>query len=527
MYDVAIVGAGLSGLALAEMLEGQGRSVLVLEARERLGGRILTEADSESGLAIDVGPTWIWPYRQPLAAELIQRLGITSFLQRDEGANLSMSNVGRGPEKTQPLPVHDKAYRLAGGMAQLVEALAAGLSRTEIRLGHVVQAVIDEGGHVRLVWCSGAGEGEALACRCVLAMPPRLVASLTFSPALGGATLSALQQTQTWMATAAKAGAACASPVWREEGLSGSAFVTHEQAVLMETWDACDAAGERAGLGGFLSLPANLRREFAEGLPMLVANQWTQLFGPQLEMHGHYYRDWANEAFTCSPADLAQQPDDHPPVADSLLRRAQWGEKLLFAGAETAAHDPGYLEGALDSAHRVARAIGDADERARLVARPANAAALREFSQWVGEQRAAGFTAYRATLSYGLMRQDREQLTQRALLTAVEGVFASALARLGELSFDGAGATIAQGRSSLLPAVQAPFKPFLDGLLEDVMEFNAASCALSNFPDEHHPPRDYVNAMLRDIAAAWVEFSQAANLFMLDQHGPGASVGAA
>ncbi|MCT2398903.1 flavin monoamine oxidase family protein [Novosphingobium mangrovi (ex Huang et al. 2023)] len=527
MYDVAIVGAGLSGLALAEMLEEQGRSVLVLEARERPGGRILTEMDAESGLAVDLGPTWFWPHRQALVAELVHRLEIPSFPQRDEGINLSLSDVDKGPHQTPPLSIHDGAHRLFGGMAQLVRGIAARLSRTEIRLGHVVQALFDEGAHVRLAWCSGEGDGEALARCCVMAMPPRLVASLTFSPMLDRASLSALQHTQTWMATSAKVGVACASPVWREAGLSGSAFVTHEQAVLAETWDACDAAGGRAGLGAFLSLPADLRRDFADGLPMLIESQLTQLFGTQLEMRGLYYRDWAGEAFTCTAADLAQEPDDHPPFADSLLRGAHWGEKLHFAGAETSARDPGYLEGALDAAHRVARAIGETSERAELLARPANAAALASFGEWVEGARAAGFSTYRAALSRSLMRQEREQLTQRALLAAVEEVFARALALLGALSFDGAGASVTKGRSSLLPVVQAPFKLFLDALLADVMEFNATSCALSNFPDEHKPPRDYVNAMMRDVAAAWVEFSQQANLLLLGSHGSDASAGAA
>ncbi|MCJ2177794.1 flavin monoamine oxidase family protein [Novosphingobium album (ex Hu et al. 2023)] len=527
MYDVAIVGAGLSGLALAELLEAQGQSVVVLEARERLGGRILTEIDPESGLAVDLGPTWFWPHRQPFVAALAQRLEIPSFPQRDTEQNLSLTDVDKGPQRTSDLPLHDGAHRLVGGMAQLTKALAARLSSTEIRLGHIVQALFNEGNHVRLTWCSGAGNGEVLAQRCVMALPPRLVGSLTFSPTLDRATLSALQHTQTWMATSAKTGVACASPVWREAGLSGSAFVTHEQAVLAETWDACDAAGDRAGIGGFVSLSPALRRDFVEGLPMLIASQLTQLYGTELETRVQYYQDWAAEPFTCSTADLAQAPDDHPPVADSVLRGAYWAEKLYFAGAETAAHDPGYLEGALDSAHRTALAIREAHERADLLSRPVNAASLQSFGEWIADQRAPGFSTYRATLSRSLMRQEREQLTQRALLAAAEEVFANALKQLGELSFDGAGASVSQGRSSLLPAVQAPFKPFLDGLIAEVMEFNATSCALSNFPDEHKPPREYVNAMLRDIAAAWVEFSQDANLLLLGCHGPDVSVGAA
>ena len=381
---------------------------------------------------------------------------------------------------------------------------------------------------MRIACCGPDGDGEVLARRCVFALPPRLVASLTFSPALDPATMSALQQTQTWMATSAKAGTACARAIWRDAGLSGSGFVDHGQAVLAEVWDACDEDGGQAGLGGFLGLTPPQRREFEYGLPMLISNQFTQLFGPDLEMGEIHYQDWAAEPFTCSPADLAQAPDEHPPLADSLLRGAHWGDKLYFGGAETAAREPGYLEGALDAAHRVAQAIREAGERAELLARPANARSIGHFRRWFDEQRAIAFSAYRAGLSRSLMRQDREQLTQRALLTAVEGAFTAALAELETLPFDLAGAYVDRGRSRLLPDVQAPFKPFLDALLDDVFRFNAESCALSNFPDEHRPPREYRNAILRDIAAAWAEFSQDANALLIRAQGnAGRSVGAA
>ena len=435
MYDVAIVGAGLSGLALAEMFEAQGQSVLLLEARERLGGRILTQVDPETGLAIDLGPAWFWPHRQPHVAAMVQRFELLSFPQWDQGANLILTDVDRGPQRAVASP-NDGAHRIAGGMARLVEALAARLLRTDIRTGHVLQALFDEATHVRLAWCSGNGPGEALARSCVMAMPPRLVASLTFSPGLDRAILSGLQHLPTWMAASAKAVMVCARSFWREQGLSGSAFVTHEQAVLAEIRDACDAAGDAAALIGFLALSPGQRRDFAEGLPMLIASQFTQLFGDDADGRRHYYQDWACEAFTCAVADLAQAPSDHPQLADDLLRSGHWGGKLHFAGAETAARDPGYMEGAIESAHRVVQSMRDAHERAELMTRPVNAAALASFGQWLEGQRGPVFFTYRATLSRSLMRQQREQLTQRALLAAVEEALSRALAEIGGLRLD-------------------------------------------------------------------------------------------
>ncbi|VFU16456.1 protein of unknown function (plasmid) [Methylocella tundrae] len=51
--------------------------------------------------------------------------------------------------------------------------------------------------------------------------------------------------------------------------------------------------------------------------------------------------------------------------------------------------------------------------------------------------------------------------------------------------------------------------------MDCVLEFNRTSCALSNFPGEDTPSKDYVQAMLRDIAAAWKEFCLSVNAYFL------------
>jgi monoamine oxidase len=56
--DVVVIGGGLAGLAAAERLASAGAQVTLLEARDRLGGRVRTER-SGSGLPIDLGAEWI------------------------------------------------------------------------------------------------------------------------------------------------------------------------------------------------------------------------------------------------------------------------------------------------------------------------------------------------------------------------------------------------------------------------------------------------------------------------------------
>ena len=87
-HDAIVVGAGVAGLTAADRLVAAGRDVIVLEARERVGGRTLTvDVPGVPGLRVDSGGQWVGPAQHALLAEL-KRYGLTTIDQGGGGEDL-------------------------------------------------------------------------------------------------------------------------------------------------------------------------------------------------------------------------------------------------------------------------------------------------------------------------------------------------------------------------------------------------------------------------------------------------------
>jgi monoamine oxidase len=88
--DVVVVGAGLAGLTAARQLVAAGKSVIVLEARNRVGGR--TENHSiGGGKIIEVGGQWIGPTQDRLA-KLAKDVGVGTYKTYNDGNNVYYRN---------------------------------------------------------------------------------------------------------------------------------------------------------------------------------------------------------------------------------------------------------------------------------------------------------------------------------------------------------------------------------------------------------------------------------------------------
>lgn len=355
---VLIVGGGLAGLVAAHRLHQAGIGFVLLEARARLGGRILTTEAGQAvaGEGFDLGPSWFWPDIQPAMGALVARLGLPAFPQHGDGDMLFERVRGEPPRRLQGMRQEPPSMRIAGGNGALVAALAAGLPASCIRLGARVTRVRLGGSEVEVGFVDGQGGAQSLAASDVLlALPPRLLAAtVEFSPALDAATARSWRDTPTWMAPHAKFLALYERPFWREAGLSGSA--QSSLGPLVEIHDATTASG-RAALFGFVGVPAPQRAQYGEAAIVEAAvRQLARLFGPEAGApRATLFKDWAADPLTATADDA--EAGEHPVSGGLAPVPREWQQRLWLAGSEAVRRDAGYLAGAVEAAEYALAAL--------------------------------------------------------------------------------------------------------------------------------------------------------------------------
>lgn len=338
-----IVGGGLAGLALADALQTRGEDFLLVEARERFGGRILTE--HHGGSYFDLGPAWFWP-GQPRIAGLIERLGLEKFDQFADGI-LTYEDERGQVQRGRGFASMQGSWRLKGGLGALTDTLADRLPDDRKRLKAAVTALEKTENGVTATLSSGE---SITAQNIVLALPPRVAAAIGYVPVLPANVIQSMQGIATWMAGQAKAVAIYDKPFWRDAGLSGDAM--SQFGPMVEIHDASPAEGGPHALFGFIGVPPQARRDEQQLRHHLVA-QFGRLFGAEAAKPDMLYvKDWADDPYTATGADkapLLAHPDYGLPQSMSGL----WGGRLRFGGTEVAHQFGGYVEGALEAAENI------------------------------------------------------------------------------------------------------------------------------------------------------------------------------
>lgn len=338
---ISIVGGGLSGLYTAYLLQQKGVPFQLFEARSRFGGRIKGLPVSNNR-QLELGPSWFWPH-QPRMQKLCTELGLAYFEQYVEGDALYQL-PGKPIQRFQGAGTMT-SYRLAGGLTNLVAALAEKLPRQALHLN----APIDHF-HYQQGWQLSVHGTTYHSDSLILAAPPRaLMCNSNLADVLPVKLGERLTSTPTWMAAQAKFVAHYEQPFWRQAGLAGDAF--SRTGPMIEIHDA--SADQNAGyaLFGFVGVDARQRQSIPrEQLEQACLNQLSELFGSQaLSPSAFALQDWQHSPHTCAAQDINQAPE-HPHCPLHEFNQELASLNLAFAGSEMATEEAGYLEGALVAA---------------------------------------------------------------------------------------------------------------------------------------------------------------------------------
>jgi monoamine oxidase len=349
---IAVMGGGLAGLYAGKLLRSAGVDFQLVEARDRLGGRILSvdEAGLLSEDGFDLGPSWFWPHLQPPMASLVQELGLTSFAQNNDGDVIFERMSRETPGRYRATDQEPQSMRFAGGTGTLVRALTAYLPPHSVHLNSCVQSMALGEESIHLTIRKTDGTRYSMAARQVIAaLPPRLLANISFTPAIESTTLRRWRQTATWMAPHAKFFALYDRPFWREAGLSGTAQSL--VGPLAEIHDATTVSG-KAALLGFLGVSADQRSSMGEeALVKACVDQLVKLYGPQARKpRATLLKDWAADPYTATAEDRVAS--GHPRTSDKWRVTGAWQDCLSLGGSETSESEPGYLAGAISAAER-------------------------------------------------------------------------------------------------------------------------------------------------------------------------------
>lgn len=124
--DVVVVGAGIAGLVAARKAATAGASVLVVEARDRVGGRVLNHP-LRSGGTIEAGGAFIGPTQGHIQA-LARSLGVRTFKENVEGSSVYISSLTGRQEYTGTVPPDPTILADAAVLLTRIDRMAAEIA---------------------------------------------------------------------------------------------------------------------------------------------------------------------------------------------------------------------------------------------------------------------------------------------------------------------------------------------------------------------------------------------------------------
>ena len=361
---VIIVGAGISGLVAGYELSCAGHDVTILEARNRVGGRVFTlRTPFSDGHFADAGAARI-PPDHDMTIGYADHFGLTldpfypesSYyvnLSDDERTLISASDYLNNPP-WEGFPVNRKDFiKIRGGMDKLPQAFADTLSDL-IHLATPVESIEQNADGIIVVVSDGT-EYSADSALCTVPLP--VLNRIQFSPQLSDAKVEASTGGYDYAAST-RVFMQFANRFWESEGLNGWGNTDWPEEIWQPTWDRGGPIGLLMSYL-FYDRAVELDQLSEENGTQHLLNRWTNVFpgvydNIELERstsHSWVLQEWSGGAWASPTEEQNEALASHIGVAEG---------RIHFAG-EHASDYHGWMQGALVSGLRAATEIHEGE----------------------------------------------------------------------------------------------------------------------------------------------------------------------
>ena len=210
--DILIIGGGLTGLTLAYLLRDSKLTVKIVEARDRIGGRIHT-LYSEELPSLEMGATWLGKKHSAIV-QLLETLNIGIYEQAMSDKAIYEADASNAAQLIPIPPNPEPSHRIEGGSSNLINALASHLEKDQIDLYQAIQSIHKEGSTFIV-----KSKNQTYQTNIVVStLPPFLLKhSIDITPVLPAELLTVADQTHTWMGESIKVAIAYKHPFWRND----------------------------------------------------------------------------------------------------------------------------------------------------------------------------------------------------------------------------------------------------------------------------------------------------------------------
>mgnify|MGYP003667486670 FL=1 len=328
-----IIGAGLSGLTSSHQLQRkEEKDFLVLESRDRIGGRIYTKDE------VDLGAAWFQNFHHHIQ-DYLDELGLGKFEQYSKGKSVLVYNKMAAAHYFEMNLNDPSSYRIRNGSEELINLLATSVA-DKIKLNTTVINITEENDKLIITTTNGVYSCEKI----IVTVPPKIVKKIKFHPALPTSLVHIMNQTHTWMSNSIKVGITFNTPFWKENGFSGT--VIGQVGPLVELYDHSNYEQTSFSLMGFVN--EELRDLSKEDRKEIILKYLEKYLGKEARNYSNYYeKDWFLDANTSS--DDVYETIMNRQYGHSIFQELYLNDKVLFSGTETSPVYGGFMEGAIYS----------------------------------------------------------------------------------------------------------------------------------------------------------------------------------